>query len=378
MTEPLPAVPNRRRLAARRAGLISAMVGVAAAGVAAGVAAERVLFRRNRAAARVDPYAEERFGQLPFDECRTVRTDGGIDLYVEIVEPTDGIDVDFDFLDLPRPAEGDPTLVFVHGFALDMGTFYFQRANLTRRGDYRMVFYDQPGHGRSGKLATGEYTIDDLAHGLKRVIDETSPTGPLVLVGHSMGGMTIMALADHYPDLFVNRVAGVVFISTSAGELSQVNLGMPDFLTRFTRPLMPAVIGTGKLTSGMIDGVRRASTDLAWLLTRRYGFGSAPASPALVSFVQQMNSRTSTEVVVRYLRTVYTHERIAALDELKRTKVLVICGDDDKLTPPAHSAEIVRRLPDARFVPVPQAGHVALLERPDIVNLALLEFLNEI
>ncbi len=210
------------------------------------------------------------------------------------------------------------------------------------------------------------------------MIDETTPTGPIVLIGHSMGGMTIMALADAYPELFLDRVAGVVFISTSAGELAQVSFGMPDFVARFTRPLLPVLIGSGRLTSGVVDSVRRASTDLAWLLTRRYGFGSAPASRALVSYVEQMNSRTSTEVVARYLRTVYTHERIAALDELKRTKVLVICGDDDKLTPPSHSEEIVRHLPDARFVVVPEAGHVALLERPEIVNAALLEFLEAV
>jgi pimeloyl-ACP methyl ester carboxylesterase len=375
MTEPLPQ-QRRRHLVARRAGLVSAMVGVAAAGVAAGVAAERLLLRRRQPEAAVDPYAEEQFGQLPFDECLTVTTSDGLDLYVEVVEPNDGIDVDFDFL--PAPSSSDPTVIFVHGFALDMGTFYFQRSALTRRGDVRMVCYDQPGHGRSSRLTTGEYTLDDLAEGLKRVIDETTPTGPIVLVGHSMGGMTIMALADRYPEMFGERVTGVVLISTSAGELSEVNLGMPDFMTRFARPLLPALIGSGKLTSGVIDNVRRASTDLAWLLTRRYGFGSAPASPALVSFVHRMNSRTSTEVVVRYLRAVYTHERLSALDELKRTKVLVICGDDDKLTPPSHSAEIVKHLPDARFVGVPEAGHVALLERPDIVNAALLEFLDEL
>jgi pimeloyl-ACP methyl ester carboxylesterase len=349
---------------------------VAAAGVAAGVAAERLLLRRRKPEPPTDPHAEERFGQLPFDECLTVRTSDGLDLYVEVVEPSDGLDVDFDFL--PPLANSDPTVLFVHGFALDMGTFYFQRAALTRRGDVRMVCYDQPGHGRSSRLDTGEYSLDDLAEGLKLVIDATIPTGPIVLVGHSMGGMTIMALADHYPDLFGDRVVGVVLISTSAGELSEVNLGMPDFVTRFVRPLMPVLIGSGKLTSGAIDSVRRASTDLAWLLTRRYGFGTGTASPALVSFVEQMNSRTSTEVIARYLRTVYTHERIDALAELKRTKVLVICGDEDKITPPEHSAEIIKHLPDARLVDVPQAGHVALLERPDIVNAALLEFLDEL
>lgn len=350
------------------------MIGVAATGVAIGVAAERLLLRRRRPAApAVDPLADERFGPLPYDECLTIPTDDGINLYAEVVERSDGIDLDFG-----SGLETEPTLVFVHGFCLDMGTFHFQRTALSRRGDYRMVFYDQPGHGRSGRLHTGEYTLESLGDGLKRVIDETAPEGPLVLVGHSMGGMTIMALAELYPDLFGERIKGVVLISTSAGKLDEVNLGMPDFLARFTKPLMPVVIGGGKLTSGVVDSIRRASTDLAYLLTRRYGFGSSKPSPALVSYVEQMNSRTGTEVVVRYLRTIYTHARYPALEALKLVPTLVVCGEDDKLTPVEHSAEICRILPDAEFVPVPGAGHVALLERPDVVNAALLEFLDEI
>src|SRR5262249_54089436 len=151
--------------------------------------------------------------------------------------------------------------------------------------------------------------------------------------------------------------------------------GMPDFLARFSKPLMPVVIGGGRLTSGVVDNIRRASTDLAWLLTRRYGFGSQRPSAALVSYVEQMNSRTGTEVVTRYLRTIYTHARYPALEALKQAPALVICGEDDKLTPIEHSKEICRVLPDAEFVAVPGAGHVALLERPDVVNAALLEFL---
>jgi pimeloyl-ACP methyl ester carboxylesterase len=334
-----------------------------------------MFLRRRRPPAPIDPHAEEPFGPLPYDECLTVPTNDGLELYVEIVDRSDGIDLDLDF---GPGGETDPTLIFVHGFCLDMGTFHFQRTALSRRGDVRMVFYDQPGHGRSGRLHQGEYTLESLGDGLKRVIDETAPDGPLVLIGHSMGGMTIMALAELYPDLFGDRIQGVVLISTSAGKLDEVNLGMPDFLSRFTKPLMPIVIGGGKLTSGVVDSIRRASTDLAWLLTRRYGFGSERPSPALVSYVEQMNSRTGTEVVTRYLRTIYTHARYPALEALKLSKALVICGDEDKLTPIEHSKEICRILPDAEFVAVPGAGHVALLERPDIINAALLNFLDEL
>jgi pimeloyl-ACP methyl ester carboxylesterase len=362
---------------ARRAGLFGAVIGVAAAGVAAGVTAERVLLRRTRRSGDDDPYAEEPFGRLPFDESMVVTGPDGLELYVEVVEPNDGVSLDLDFV---TPATEEPTLVFVHGFCLNMGTFHFQRAALTRTGDYRMVFYDQPGHGRSGKLRAGEYTLEDLGAALRAVLDATVPTGPIVLIGHSMGGMTIMALAELYPELFKHRVVGVVFISTSAGKLASAQFGNggPGVLSRVGRPLVPVLIGSSRLTSAVVDNLRRASTDLAWLLTRRIGFASPRPSPALVSYVEHTISSVGIEVIARYVRAIYGHARAEALEQLRHTRVMVICGEHDTLTPLSHSEEICEVLPDAEMVVVPEAGHVALLERPDEVNRALLSFLSQL
>jgi pimeloyl-ACP methyl ester carboxylesterase len=364
---------NARR---RRAGVIGAVVGVAAAGLAAGVAAERLIIRRTRMS-HTD-LGSEPFGRLPFDESLTVSTADGIDLYVEIVEPTDGVEMTVGFTPPGVMLGQEPTLVFVHGFCLDMGTFHFQRRELSRAGNYRMVFYDQPGHGRSGRLDHGEYTLAMLAQGLKDVLDATVTTGPIVLIGHSMGGMSIMALAEAHPELFGTLVQGVVFISTSAGKLDDLTFGMPAVLARFSRQLLPLVTHTGRATGGVIDAARRASTDLAWLLTRKYGFGTKKPNSALVSYVERMNGRTTTEVVARYLRALYSHAGYSALNALSEVKVLAICGDQDALTPLTHSEELVAVLPKARLVVVPDAGHVALMERPDIVNEALESFLEEI
>jgi pimeloyl-ACP methyl ester carboxylesterase len=333
---------------------------VAAAGVAAGVAAERMLVRRSLR--QDDPLAGEPFGNLPCDAELTVTSPDGVDLHVEVLEGDDGPD--------------DLTVVFVHGFCLDMGTFHFQRRAL--EGQYRMVFYDQPGHGRSGKLPEGEYTLEALGVGLAAVLDATVPTGRIVLVGHSMGGMTIMALAEHAPHLFVERVAGVVLVSTSAGKLDQVNFGLPEVVARFRHPLMPLARNAGKITVAMLDRGRKASTDLAWLLTRRYGFGSQRPSPSLVSYVEKMNSATSAEVIARYLRTLYTHARLLALAALREVPVLVVCGDVDVLTPPAHSEEIIAALPDAELVVVENGGHVVLLEHAEEVTAAVSRFLRKV
>jgi pimeloyl-ACP methyl ester carboxylesterase len=367
---------TERTTARRRAGVLGAVVGIAAAGVAAGVTVERVLTRRGRRISG-DPYTHERFGPQPYDESLIVTTSDGVDLYVEIVDPADGVEVE---PVLPPVGGGGPapTLVFIHGFCLDMNTFYFQRKELTRLGDYRMVFYDQPGHGRSGRLATGEYSIEALGSALHQVMDATAPDEPVVLIGHSMGGMAIMALAETHPELFGERVKGVVLVATSAGRLEATRFGLPEIISRAGRPLLPLLDNATRATATMVDRARAAGSNVALLLTRRYGFGTAHPSPSLVSFVERMNSGTATETVARYLRTLYTHARYPALEALREISVLVICGDKDPITPLSHSAEICRRVPDAHLVAIPDSGHVVLLEHANEVNEELLEFLEKI
>ena len=123
-----------------------------------------------------------------------------------------------------------PTLVFVHGFCLDQGTFHFQRKALDERGKYRMVFYDQPGHGLSSSLTEGEYELPALGDALHDVIKATVPDGPIVLVGHSMGGMTIMA---------VRRTAPGAVLRTGRRRRAHRHLGRPDRRLPPVRPARP-------------------------------------------------------------------------------------------------------------------------------------------
>ncbi len=353
--------PRRR---AKQVGIVGAVIGVVAAGLATAFAVERVLVRKSLNAPG-DPHADEEFGDQPFDQELTVTAADGTDLHVEIVEPT-------------VPGGDKPTVVFVHGFALDMGTFYFQRQALTELGEYRLVFYDQPGHGRSSRLKSGEYDIAALGKSLAAVLDATVPDGHIILVGHSMGGMTIMAFAEQYPEWFGKRVTGVVLMSTSAGLIDKSKLGLPSLVARASAPFFPIWGGAARIGGNAIDRARIAAGDLAWLLTRRYGFGDAKPSPSLVTFVEQMNSKTSVETLTKYLHTLYTHNRFPALSALRGVPVLVLVGTEDYLTPVTHSEEILRHLPEATLVKIDNSGHVVMLEKADEVNAALLPFLGKI
>ena len=128
-------------MSSRRVGIAAAVVGVVAAGTAAGVALERRAVGRARRAP--DPYAEEAFGSL-HSPGRTVYADDGVPLHVEV----DGED------------DAGVTVVFVHGFTLSLDCWHFQRRDLDGIG--RRVFYDQRSHGESGRSPRENSTVDQL------------------------------------------------------------------------------------------------------------------------------------------------------------------------------------------------------------------------
>src|SRR3954447_12647978 len=200
----------------RKVGIAAAVAALAAGGVATGVAVQRRAVGRARSAP--DPYVDEAFGSL-HTAGRTVVADDGVRLHVEV----DGI------------SDAPLTIVFVHGFTLSMDCWHFQRRDLRDLG--RLVFYDQRSHGASGRSARKHSTIDQLGRDLGVVIDELAPSGPIVLVGHSMGGMTVLALADQRPELFGPRVIGVALVGTAAGAFAETIFGIPGVLGRALRPV---------------------------------------------------------------------------------------------------------------------------------------------
>ena len=347
----------------RRRGVIGIAAGVAglvAAGAAVGVATERYAIGRVRS--RPDPEADQPYGQLGPDRTSVVRTDDGIPLEVEEV----------------GPADAPLTVVFAHGLALALGSWHYQWLGLAdmTRPRLRMVFYDQRSHGRSGRAPADTVTINQLGDDLLRVLTEVAPSGPVVLVGHSMGGMAVMSLVDRHPELFGPRVIGVALISTSTGRLSEVSFGLPAMTARLRAPVMPLVLRTMRSRPGLIERGRQVGADLAWLLTRHYSFGSSEVSPALVDYVERLIAGTPVDVVAEFFPALTAHDKLGSLSGLAGLEVLIVVGDKDLLTPEEHSRRIAQLLPHAELLVLDGAGHLAMMERPALVNLRLRAFLH--
>ncbi|HEX5533774.1 MAG TPA: alpha/beta hydrolase [Actinomycetales bacterium] len=336
----------------RRNGLpsLGVALGAAAAGAVLGVAAERLAVGRPLLPQRPEPRPRVALGSIR-GQRRVVKADDGTRLHVEVDEP-----------DEPDP--DGLTIVFCHGYALNLDSWHYQREAL--RGTFRLVFWDQRGHGRSERGPKGSATIDQVGCDLESVIRAAAPTGPLVLVGHSMGGMTVMSLAAHSPELFAARVIGVALVATSAGNLADVDLGMKVFGKTFQK-LAPKALGLLAGYPSLVERSRSIGSDLEQVLVRRYSY-SSEVSDELVDFTARMIASTRIEVINDYFPTFGAHDKAEALATMAGIETLVLVGDSDLLTPVKHSADIVRRLPHAEHVVVADGGHLVMLEHSEVVT----------
>ncbi|MEU6956598.1 alpha/beta hydrolase [Streptomyces sp. NPDC045714] len=370
----------------RRAGIAGAAIGVLAAGAAAGVAVERLTVGRGmRKKARLALDATGPYGSLRGTPGRAV-ADDGTELYYEIDEVADapppgeegtGSSATRRRRLFGRKAPAPVTVVFSHGYCLGQDSWHFQRAAL--RGLVRAVYWDQRSHGRSGRgraQADGvPVGIDQLGRDLKAVIDAAAPEGPLVLVGHSMGGMTMMALADRYPALIRDRVAAVALVGTSSGKLGEVSFGLPVAGVNAVRRVLPGVLKALGSQTELVEKGRRATADLFAGLIKRYSFGSRDVDPAVARFAERLIESTPIDVVAEFYPAFTEHDKSAALPAFRDVPVLILAGDKDLVTPSSHSEAIADVLPDAELVIVPDAGHLVMLEHPETVTDRLADLL---
>ncbi|MGV9677983.1 alpha/beta fold hydrolase [Nocardia sp. NPDC003482] len=328
--------------------------GIATAGVLGGLAGAHALRRMGAAVswpARRDELRDEDFALLDRDPARTVTADDGVTLAV-------------------RECSGEKptaTVVFVHGFCNTMAAWHFQRRDLERLwgGKVRLLFFDQRGHGRSRTPSTESCTVPQLGRDLVAVIEECAPRGPIMLVGHSMGGMAVLAAAAQFPKLFADRVRAVALLSTAAAEVSSA--GVAQLLRnpaidgfRAVTLASPALAQVGRVTArGLITPFLHVSSF------------HGEVSPTLSRFTTAMIDQTSVATIVKFLKALELHDESAALPTLAPLPALVLGGVHDLVIPFRNSLALARQLPDADLVRVTDAAHMVQLQYPDLVNAAL-------
>ena len=276
------------------------------------------------------------------------------------------------------PDDAPVTLVLAHGWTLDASAWEQHARALAGAGGVRVVRYDQRGHGRSAGGSARPWSIDLLGQDLAAVIEQTAPAGPLVLGGHSMGGMTIMALAAARPELFAERVRGVLLTSTSAGQLDPRGRKDAPVRLRALGHVESAFFGYCSKTVTRSERIRNRLPGpegrLNPYLVKRYLYGPAASRDAVLAGARMIHA-CPMAAVADWFPALMQHDKAGALDALRPLPVEVVVGTLDRLTPVAHSRRLVQELPDAELRVEPGCGHMLLLERPEAVTARLAELL---
>lgn len=274
----------------------------------------------------------------------------------QTVHSTDGVAINVEVDDGPA----GPTVVFVHGWVCTLDAWHYQRAAL--RGKARMVLMDQRSHGKSERSFGHNSSIRQLGEDLRVVLEEFVPTGDIVLVGHSMGGMTIMALAAEHPELFGDRVKGVVLCSTSAGSLVK---GSPAL--RFVRPLMARA-------SPLLDLGRSFNS---YSVVRRWAVGPH-GQERHIDMTNEMILQAPTSTLIDFYPNFITLDLYGALDAVGKAKTVVVCGTKDLLTPITHARRLADEIPGASLVAVEDAGHMVIFENHDRVTEVIIDVVESV
>jgi pimeloyl-ACP methyl ester carboxylesterase len=195
----------------------------------------------------------------------------------------------------------------------------------------------------------------------------------VVLVGHSMGGMTIMHLALTHPELFGTRIRGVALFSTAAGEMADYSpiRGLPG--RTFGRIAQPTMAALNRIPE-VVERGRTAGSDLSFVFTKKGSYGS-DVPPSYVEFMNQMLGQTPMSVISDFYPAFAELDEYDAFNVLATVETAVIGGEDDAITPIRHTDKIIELLPGADVRRLPDCGHMGIIEHHEIFNQVLADLI---
>jgi len=229
-----------------------------------------------------DAYAGEDFALLEADRGCVVTTADGVPLVVREV----------------GPVTAPLTVVFAHGFLPADGVVPLPArracAAVGRSGADGVL---RPARARAVQRGAGRDLYRPAAgQDLETILQVMVPRGPVVLVGHSMGGMTVLSHARQFPQHYGDRIVGAALISSAAEGLSRSPLG--EILQN---PALEAVRFAARYAPKMVHRTRGAARSVLRPILRTASFGAEAMSPSVVAFSEDMIHDTPIATLVEFL-----------------------------------------------------------------------------
>lgn len=237
-------------------------------------------------------------------------------------------------------------LVFLHGFPLNRKVWHKQIEAL--RSSYRVIAPDLRGLG-DNEAQPGPTTMAQCAADLHTLLQQLA-TGPVVLIGHSMGGYVALAFVRQFPEM----LRGLVLVSTKAGQDSaEAAAGRRVMAKKVEAEGVQAVV------DAMAPKMLAADNQDARMIADVLGFMATSRPASVIGALLGMAERPDS----------------TALLEQLAVPTLVVTGADDTLIPPSESEALAGTIRNAQLKVLPHAGHLVAFEQPDEFNHVLREWL---
>lgn len=267
------------------------------------------------------------------------------------------------------PEDAEITVLYVHGFNISSDEFYKQVDALAAL-PVRQLLVDLRGHGKTGPVPPEMCQVDDAADDLFAVIRDRGVTGPLIVVGHSLGGPVSLSLMRRYAHAL--NLAGSVLISTAVEPFAEQ--GMPQVLAGWV----------GSLLEGLYEASPRLMKRLLALGTRllvpvlAFGFYFRPVGYAVVKFHAAMIQRTPLDTYAGYFDDLLEHSELAAADVLATIPGYILVGSRDAVAPISQSTKLHEIWPRAYLQILPESGHMPPFDAPGAVSTAIERLVRDV
>jgi len=280
------------------------------------------------------------------------RADGS-ELHVELYGPEDA-----------------PPIVLTHGWGVDSRVWYYTKKALGNR--FRLIAWDLPGLGESGKPDNNDFRLERLADDLNAVL-ELAGDRPAVLLGHSIGGMTTLTWCRLFPARLRRRVAGLVLVDTSYTNPVKTATASGFFQT-IQRPIVEPLLHLIAWLSPLVWAMNWLSylNGTSHIVSILAGFAGSETRGQL-DFATRFPVLASPGVQARGVLAMLRYDATSTLSTIA-APVLVLAGHLDRMTIPEANQFIAGQIPNGVFLELSPGGHMSILEQHEQFNEAVSEF----
>jgi pimeloyl-ACP methyl ester carboxylesterase len=255
------------------------------------------------------------------------------------------------------PEDGQP-IILSHGWGPNSNVWYYAKQQLSDR--FRVIIWDLPGLGKSSKPKNKDYSIEKYARDLEAVV-ALAGDKPVILLGHSMGGMIILTFCRLFSEYLNSRVAGLILVDTTYTNPVKTSI-LSKLLRKLQKPLLEPLLYLTILVSPIfwlmtwlsyLNGSLHISVELS-------GFTGTETRGQL-DFSALLSAFGSPGVLARGTLAMFNYEETRTLSTIN-APVLIMCGASDIATIPPASIRMKAELPQAKLVIIKPGGHMALME----------------